>query len=632
MPAASTEASDGSGQISAAEPAQVLKSTPELLPRRPSRSTMLRDLVWLWSLFVRAAPRHFGGWTAVALVLGLLVPVQLWLTKNAIDSLALELRGGDGNRTVLWLALLVASLLFDRAISGLQPWLEAATRERTCTLLQQRAMAKASALELVSFEHQEYYDQVNRVASDIETRIPLLLERTFMGVQVLPQMLGYAVALTVLTPWLTVAVVIAVVPVILLFAFSGQTNWSLLFQQTRERRLADYYTDLLVDRRFAKEVKLYGLSKYLSERWTSLFWRTRNEQRRLAFRLGLQQRGAVFGMQVVMMLGLVWVVFARLIHASPGGYVLLFQSLLGLVDALFNLNSTIQSLGENSGYASEFRAFTEQPVERGAIDNSSKDMRGSLFPVPLRRGIRFENVWFAYPGSQKYVLKGVSFEIRAGEKVALVGENGAGKTTITKLLLGLYSPDKGKVTADGVDYSNINPVSLRGEMSAVFQQFTHYHLTLGDNVALGRIGALGDARRVRSAVERAGALDVVRSLRDDYDTLLGPDVGGVDLSGGQWQRIALARAFFRDAQILVLDEPTAALDPLAELALFTRFAELTEDRTALLVSHRLGMARLADRVLVVSEGQLVEHGTHDELMAKGGEYAAMFESQARWYR
>jgi ATP-binding cassette subfamily B protein len=250
-------------------------------------------------------------------------------------------------------------------------------------------------------------------------------------------------------------------------------------------------------------------------------------------------------------------------------------------------------------------------------------------PRPL---ISFEDVWFTYPGSERPALSGVSFTLGAGEKVALVGENGAGKTTITKLLLGLYQPDQGRITLDSVDLRELEPAALRRAMSAVFQQFVHYQLTLAENVALGAPERAADRGGIALAVERAGADDIVAGLADGYDTLLGPDVGGVDLSGGQWQRVALARAFYRDAQVLVLDEPTAALDPLAELALFRRFAELAEGKTALLISHRLGMARLADRVLVLSGGKLVETGSHAQLLRAGGEYAELFEAQARWYR
>ena len=237
------------------------------------------------------------------------------------------------------------------------------------------------------------------------------------------------------------------------------------------------------------------------------------------------------------------------------------------------------------------------------------------------------DVWFTYPGSAAPALAGVTLAVAPGEKVALVGENGAGKTTLTKLMLGLYLPERGRVTVDGGDPRTAPP----GRLSAVFQEFVHYPLSLAENVAIAAPPALHDRTRLRAVLAQAQALDLAANLPGGLDSLLLPDVGGTDLSGGQWQRLALARGLFPDPGVLVLDEPTAALDPLAELEVFRRFAEMAAGRTAVLVSHRLGICRLADRVLVLSGGRLVEEGAHAELLAAGGLYARMFEAQARWY-
>jgi ATP-binding cassette, subfamily B, bacterial len=365
------------------------------------------------------------------------------------------------------------------------------------------------------------------------------------------------------------------------------------------------------------------------------------------------------------MLGLWWVIAAGLLRAaSAGSFALLFQSIEGLMHISFNLSGTLRALGEQSGYAGAFRAFLRLPEadegrwraerDRGRGDEekpgpipssprppsstvSTAALRASASPAPLISSspgppsIAFEEVWFTYPGSDRPALAGVSFTLGARETVALVGENGAGKTTIVKLLLGLYQPDAGRVMLDGVDVQAIGPSELRATMSAVFQQFVRYPLNVAENVGIGQPERMHDRRRLAAAVAQAGASEIMARLPDGDATLLGPDVGGVDLSGGQWQRVALARGFFREAQVLVLDEPTAALDPLAELAIFERFADLAAGKTALLISHRLGMARLADRVLVLAQGRLVEQGPHDTLVAAGGEYATLFGAQARWY-
>jgi ATP-binding cassette subfamily B protein len=624
------------------------KPAPVLQESAPGRLRMLRDLGWLVGSMARTAPLPCALWSAVALVQGLLVPAQLWLTKTLVDALATQLKGGAAHGTFLWLGLLAAALLVERGLGGVQPRLQATVREQTGSALQQRVMRKAAGLDLASFEHQGYYDQLNRVIADAETRVPQFLQQLLQAIEAAPQFVGYAVALLTLTPVLPLIVVGATVPTAAGFVVSGQINWGLLNEQTHERRLSEYYASVLTNRAFAKQVRLYGLAAYLQQRWAELYWQTRNEQRRLALRLGMRQRGSVLATMAVVMLGLWWVVAAHLIHATAGGYALLFQSLLGLMGTTFGLASTLQSFGENSGYASALRAFLQLPSEHAAGraagdtappavhgDPPARNLaRGHLqpFPRPLRAGIRCEDVWFTYPGSDRPALAGVSCEIAAGQKVALVGENGAGKTTLVKLLLGLYRPDAGRITVDGCDVQQLDPWSLRRATSAVFQQFVHYQLTLGENVGLGQPDRIADRARLEEASEWAGAGDLVRALPAGYATLLGPDVGGVDLSGGQWQRVAIARAFFRDAAVLVLDEPTAALDPLAELAIFARFAELAQGRTAVLISHRLGMARLADRVLVMAHGRVVEQGTHEALLRAGGAYAPLFRAQARWYQ
>ncbi len=636
------------------------KPAPRLQERRPGRLRMLLDLAWLLGALLRAAPPPAALWAGIALAQGLLTPAQLWLTKAVVDGLALQLAGRHAGNASLWLGLLAGSVLAERALDGVLPWLQATVREAAGARLREATMRKAAGLDLAAFEHQPYYDRLNRVMSDAEERGPRLAEHALQLLRTVPQLAGYAVALAALAPVLLLIVLAASVPVVGGWMLSGQIYWDVLREQTRERRLGDYYARVLTDRPFAKEVRLYGLAPYLLERWSALYWRTRDEARRRATRLAVRQRAPNLVMTAIVMLGVVWVATAGVARASAGTYAILFQSLLGILTTIFGLGEAIKALGEGSGYASEFRAFTRLPEkdvgerspstgtgERvGAavlVAGGSSGANGTApmgppasaplgaFPRPLREGVRFEDVWFTYPGSDRPALAGVSFAIAAGESVALVGENGAGKTTLVKLLLALYAPDRGRILFDGVDAREIDPCSLRAASSAAFQQFVRYGLTFGENVGLGQPERMGDRRRLEGAVARAGAQGIVRTLPQGYDTLLGPDVGGVDLSGGQWQRVALARGFFRDAELLVLDEPTAALDPHAELAVFERFAALARGRTAVLVSHRLGMARLAGQVLVLSGGRVVEEGAHEELLRSGGEYAAMFRAQARWY-
>ncbi len=273
--------------------------------------------------------------------------------------------------------------------------------------------------------------------------------------------------------------------------------------------------------------------------------------------------------------------------------------------------------------------YIPQFLEQVRVDRQG----GAQAPGSIRYGVRFEGVDFAYPGSREPVLKAIDLELRSGETVALVGENGAGKTTLTKLLLGLYEPTAGNIKVDGTDLRDLELTSWRERVGAVFQDFMTYALTARENVGFGRIERLDDLAAIQSAAERSGAKRIVDQLPAGWETVLGKEfTGGQDLSRGQWQTLAIARLYMRDADVLVLDEPTSALDAMAEVAVYRQFLELSENKTVLLVSHRLGSARLADRVVFLKEGRIVEDGTHDEMVAAGGPYAEMYEMQAGWYR
>jgi ATP-binding cassette subfamily B protein len=656
----------------------------------------LIDLGWLLLGAVRASPVPCVLALASSILLGLLVPAQLWLTKSLVDSLAARLQGQAGPEPAVWLVPLAGALVLTRVLQGGQTWLEAELREQAGAAVRERVMRHAADLPLVVFEDQTYYNRLSRVTRLVEQRLPASVEQVLRLVRTGPRLAGYALGLAAVAPVLPAVAVAGWVPALLLFKEGGRAHWMLAFEQTRERRLADYYEGLMRWRVSAKEVRLCGLRDHLLTRWGQLYWQASDAQRALALREGLKQRGAVFIANVAGVLGLWWVIDAGPADATPGDYALLFQALHGLLEGLLTPAETVRELTVHAAYAGELRAFFAPsapppsaggregragPSAAGPLDGPGAGSSAALradgsgrasplaapvaprtaapravapravapravgarslpltvrphhrpFPCPLARGIRFEGVCFTYPGSDRPTLSGVTLEIRAGETVALVGENGAGKSTLVKLLLGLHMPDAGRITVDGVDLRSIERESLRRATSAVFQRFTRYPLTLGENVALGQPDDRGDHARVVEAVGMAGGDDIVRALPDGYDTILGPDVGGVDLSGGQWQRVAVARAFFRGAQVLVLDEPTAALDPLAELAVFERFIRLAAGKTAVLVSHRLGMARLADRVLVLAQGRVVEEGPHAALVGAGRDYAALFGAQARWY-
>lgn len=614
----------------------------------------LAALTWLAGQTVRADPLASGAWVTVAVGRGVLVPLQLWATKSLVDGLQELLAGHRPQPIGLWLTWVVAALLLGQLAAAAEPWLQVRLWQASGRRLTERVLAQAAQLDLAALEQPAAHDLLSRVIGGSEHRPSGLLQELLRAGHLLPVLLGYAGALFALSPAL-VAIATGSMMLALAVAMQGGGNiWQLLRDQSFERRLANYYADLLTDRRSAAEVRLYGLAPYLLGRWTALYWEAQNAQRRLALRMGLRQATSLVFSLGATALALWWVA-ARLsrVH-SAGLYAVLFQAVGGFLSALHSLAGCANQLGQHAGYAADLQSFLALPVaEAGKLprgthhgdpdpapadrparwaDAATPVSARRSFPRPLRDGVRFEEVWFSYPGADAPTLCGVSLHLRPGERVALVGENGAGKSTLAKLLLGLYRPSAGRITVDGVDPQAIDPAERNSALAAVFQSYVRYPLTVAENIGLGRIERLHDRAALEAAAARTGVDALVASLPRGWETMLGPAVGGVDLSGGQWQKLALARAFFRDAEILVLDEPTAALDPKAELAVFQLFAQLAAGKTALLISHRLGMARLADRILVLRQGRLVEEGTHDALLQAAGVYAALFEAQARWYR
>lgn len=623
-----------------------LPGNPLLRRLYPKVREDIRYLFWFLKLTYQTAPNVTELYMFVAVMSGLAVPVELLATERLVDALAIKIAGLGGNDGVhvtnapnllspwLWLALVLTALILRQTLRSVERMQHVRFTEFARPELRRRAMEKASRLPLIYFENQAHYDKLYRILSAAHTSGTDLVVTLVDMLRALPAVVAYAAVLAIYAPPLLIIAIISMIPVAVEFFMAGKVNWNILNEQTRERRLADYYARTLVNRENAKEMRLYGLARHLLDRWSQLYWETRNEQRRAAFRLGLRQRGMVLAARAVGMFGLFWVVSAGMISATPGQYAIIFLALENIW-GLFDVLSGLVVAGKAAGYAAELHLFMTLPEEPRYQQTAEWPTTGPeplyAFPTPMLHGIRFEDVWFTYPDSDVPSLAGVTFEIRAGETVALVGENGAGKSTLVKLLLGLYQPDRGRITVDGIDIRQIHLDSLRKAASAIFQHFVQYRLTLGENIYVSQTELAADGARMQASAMRAGVHDFVQRMEDGYNTVLGPDVGGTELSGGQWQRVALARAFFREAQVLILDEPTAALDPMSEVAIFERFAELSEGRATLLISHRLGMARLADRIVVLKGGQVVEEGSHNMLIQAGGEYAALFQAQARWY-
>jgi ATP-binding cassette subfamily B protein len=520
-------------------------------------------------------------------------------------------------------SLAVLSDVLGRVVSLIDSLLS----ERFTNTTSVRLMAHAATLDLEDFEDSEIQDRLDRARRQTMGRTTLLTQ-LFGQAQDVVTVFAFAAGLVVYAPWLILLLLGALLPAFLGEAHFNAQSYSLNYARTPERRELDYVRQTGASVETAKEVKIFGLETFLIERYRRLADDFYRANRRLAVR-----RGGWGGLLTALGTLGYYTAYAFIAWETiRGGFTIgdltfLSGSFRRLRNLLEGLLIGFSQVAGQALYLDDLFSFFEIRPEIV----SPPDPRP--FPVPIREGIAFEEVGFRYPGAERWAVRGVSFTLRAGEVLALVGENGAGKTTLVKLLARLYDPDEGRILLDGHDLREYDLATLRANIGVIFQDFVHYHFTAAENIAVGEVEARGDRARIVAAAERAMADEVIRRLPNGYDQVIGRRFRtGVELSGGEWQKIAIARAYLRDAQLLILDEPTAALDARAEFEVFERFKELTAGKTAVLISHRFSSVRMADRILVLAEGRLVEMGTHQELVAKKGPYAELFELQAAAYR
>jgi ATP-binding cassette subfamily B protein len=520
-------------------------------------------------------------------------------------------------------ALAVLSDLLSR-IGGL---VDSLLSERLTMSSSIRLMEHAATLDLEDFEDAEFQDKLERARRQSSGRMPLLSQ--LMGqIQDVLTVVTFAGGLVVFNPWLIVLLLVALIPAFLGEAHFNAQTYTLDFRRTPERRELDYVRQTAASVETAKEVKIFGLNAFLIDRFRVLSQSFYAANRQIA-----QQRalwGAVFtGVGTVgYYLAYVWIIGSTLTGTlTIGDLTFLAGSFRRLRTLLEGLLASFSSTAAQALYLDDLFGFFEVTPE---IQSPASPLP---LPEPIRQGFVFEDVGFRYPGADRWAVRHLSFTLQAGETLALVGENGAGKTTLVKLLTRLYDPDEGRITLDGRDLRDYDLDALRGAMGVIFQDFVRYNLTAGDNIAVGRISARDDHARIERAASSSLADAVIDGLPQKYDQMIGKRFrNGVELSGGEWQKVAIARAYMRDAQVLVLDEPTAALDARSEFEVFQRFKELSAGKTAVLISHRFSSVRMADRILVLSGGRVEASGTHAELLAQKGRYAELFELQAAGYR
>src|SRR5687767_7731469 len=548
-------------------------------------------------------------------VVGAPAGLREWLASGRLDHL--------GWLLIAELTLAVLSDVLGRIVSLLDTLLSEKFNNATSV----RLMEHAATLDLEDFEDSDLQDRLERARRQTMGRMTMM-SQLFGQAQDIVTIATFAVGLIVYAPWLIVLLLLALVPAFLGEAHFNAQSYSLAYARTPERRELDYVRQTAASVESAKEVKIFGLSQFLIDRYRELSWNLFKANRALAVR----RAGWGSGLTALGTVGY-YVAYAYLAWSTLRGQFTIgdltflagsFRRLRNLLEGL--LIGFSQTAGQ-ALYLDDLFSFFEIRPEILSPENPRP------FPQPIARGFDFEDVGFRYPGAERWAVRHATFTLKAGEVLALVGENGAGKTTIVKLLARLYDPDEGRILLDGHDLREYDLVELRADMGVIFQDFVRYHMTAAENIAVGRIDAQDDRARIEEAAKRSLADDVIAKLPKGYDQMIGKRFqSGVDLSGGEWQKIAIARAYMRDAQVLILDEPTAALDARAEFEVFQRFKELSEGKTALLISHRFSSVRMADRIVVLGDGMVEAIGTHEDLLMRGGRYAELFELQAAGYR
>jgi ATP-binding cassette, subfamily B, bacterial len=559
-----------------------------------------------------------------------LIPLAaLWITKLIIDGIVLAVTSHQPVKALLWwlVAAEFAIAIFGSILGRTIDYVDALLADKYTRHISIQVMKHAAELDLTAYEDPVFYDRLERARVQATDRLGMIQSIGRLVQQVITAA-SLSVSILVFSPWLLLLLIAGILP-----AFLGESHFAFLgyarnFRQTPVRRELDYLRVLGGSREAAKELKLFGLKDFLIGRFTRLSNQIYREN------VDLARRRLIAG-SFLSMIGTagyysayVYVIWRTVTGSlSIGTLTFLTGAIVQASGNIQQIFSSLSSIADQALFLTDLLAFFEmQPTIR------SKP-HALPAPRPIVRGFEFRNVSFRYPGTSRLVLNSLDLHLRAGERVALIGKNGEGKTTLVKLMTRLYDPVEGQVLLDGVDLREYNLEDLYREIGVIFQDFMRYEMTARENIAVGRIDEINNLPLLKTAADKSMADEVIERLPRDYEQMLGRRFeSGVDLSGGEWQKIALARAYLRDAQVLILDEPTAALDARSEFEVFQRFAELTAGKSALFISHRFSTVRMADRIVVLENGRIAEDGNHEKLLNLGGRYAEMFEMQAASYR
>jgi ATP-binding cassette subfamily B protein len=593
------------------------------------RLTALRNVPPVLRIVWQSGPLVVSLGVIFRIISSLLPLAALWITKIIIDDIVQIVSYHQPLRPILWwlVAAEFAVAIFGSFLGRLVDYLDALLADKYTRHISIEVMKHAAELDLIAYEDPVFYDRLERARVQATDRLGMIQSIGRLVQQVITAG-SLSVSILLFSPWLLLLLVAGILP-----AFLGESHFAFLgyaknFRQTPIRRELDYLRVLGGSREAAKELKLFGLKNFLLARFTRLSDQIYVEN------VDLARRRLVAGslLSTIGTIGYysayVYVIWRTVTGSLTIGELTFLTG--AIVQASSNIQlmfSTLSSIADQALFLTDLLAFFEmQPTIRSKPNALPA-------PRPIVRGFEFRNVSFCYPGNSRMVVDHLDLHLRAGERVALIGENGEGKTTLVKLMTRLYDPVEGQILLDGVDLREYDLEDLYREIGVIFQDFMRYEMTARENVAIGRIDQVDNLSLLKSASAQSMANEVIERLPRDYDQMLGRRFeNGVDLSGGEWQKVALARAYLRDAQVLILDEPTAALDARSEFEVFQRFAELTAGKTALFISHRFSTVRMADRIIVLHKGRITEDGNHDTLLNLGGLYAGMFEMQAASYR
>jgi ATP-binding cassette, subfamily B, bacterial len=593
------------------------------------RLAALRNVPPVLGIVWESAPAVVATGLIFRLFASLLPMALLWITKLIIDGIVRVASTHQPVQPRFWwlVAAEFGLAVLGTVLTRIIDYLDSLLADKYTRHVSIRVMKHAAELDLLAYENPVFYDRLERARVQATDRLGMI-QSIGRLVQQVATVVSLSISIMLFSPWLMLLLVAGVVP-----AFLGESHFAFLgyaknFRQTPIRRQLDYLRVLAGSREAAKELKLFGLNEFLAERFTRLSDEIYVEN------VALSRRRLIAG-SVLSLVGTmgyysayVFVIWRTIAGAlTIGTLTFLSGAILQASSNIQQIFSTISGIADQALFLTDLLAFFEmQPTIRSKPNALPT-------PRPIVRGFEFRDVSFRYPGSPRLILDRMNFRLQPGERVALIGENGQGKTTVVKLITRLYDPSEGQILLDGVDLREYSLEDLYREIGVIFQDFMRYEMTARENIAVGRVEDINDLAVLRAAARKSMADNVIARLPRGYDQMLGGRFdGGLDLSGGEWQKIALARAYLRDAQLLILDEPTAALDARSEFEVFHRFAELTTGKMALFISHRFSTVRMADRIVVLSNGRIAEEGSHDQLAGRGGRYAEMFEMQAASYR